>query len=153
MILTRANTLMAAMKGTSQSGFCPVRRRSRKIRLNTGLIMPINEEIVVVKITNATAADVPFSRSLAYEKGDFRFPDGSNPSSGSTVIQIPVKFLSNSSHGTVTRPLAGSLMTAFFPLNPHRTTKWLNPQCMMQGKGPSSSSASGSSLQAEAFMP
>ena len=68
-------------------------------------------------------------------------------------MQIPVNSRSNSSHSTVTRPRAGSLITARLPLNPHSTTKWLNPQWMMHGKGPSSSRSSGSTRQAFVFMP
>ena len=144
---------MAAIKGSSQSGFFPVKSRSINILLKTGLIIPIKDEIVVVRTTKTTAVEVPLSRSFAYSKTDFFFPEGVKSSPGSIVIQMPVNSLSNSSHERITWPLAGSFMTAFFPLKPHKTTKWLNPQCRIQGKGPSSRRSSGSSLQAFAIIP
>ena len=53
------------MKAGSHSGFLPVSSRSRKVRLNTGVMMPSSEEMVAVSTTNTVAMPVPFSRSLA----------------------------------------------------------------------------------------
>ena len=61
----RISTENSSMKGVSHSGFRPVSSRSRKVRAKAGLIMPIREEMVVVRITKATATPDPFSRSLA----------------------------------------------------------------------------------------
>ena len=65
MIFTAENAAIAPVNGSSHSGFFPVSSRSRKIRLNTGLMSPIIEEIVVVSTTNMIAVRVPLSFSLA----------------------------------------------------------------------------------------
>ena len=52
-------------KGNTQSGFSLVSSRSIKIREKAGFIMPIKEEINVVRTTNAIAVPVPFKRFFA----------------------------------------------------------------------------------------
>ena len=44
-IFTAEKAAIAPVNGSSHSGFFPVNSRSRKIRLNTGLMSPIIEEI------------------------------------------------------------------------------------------------------------
>ena len=109
--------------GVIQSGFCPVSNRSRNTLEKAGLSMPMTDTISVVMATNAMVEPVPFSRLRENFMTLFGLPHGSKCYSGSNIIQIPVKLISNSCIGTSQAPLAGSLIMAFPPLKPHSTTK------------------------------
>ena len=122
------------MKGINQSGARPVSSSSKNSRDMTGLMMLNRKPITVVSMTKATAGPAPRRRFLAKATVLFLRPEGTKFSPGSKVRQRPVKEVLNSSMLTCTTPRAGSLSTAFFPLKPSSTTKWLKFQWMMQGK-------------------
>ena len=63
--------------------------------------------------------------SFSFEKASILFglPSGLKPSEGSNIRQIPVNDLSKFSIDMLKVPLAGSFITALFPLNPSSTTK------------------------------
>ena len=89
----------------------------------TGFIIPNREVMTVVSMTNATAAPAPMSRFFAKSMVLLRFPLGLKVCEGVMLSVMPVNALSNSSGPTLTKPLAGSFMQAYFPLKPSSTTK------------------------------
>ena len=115
--------LNVAINGVSQPGFCPESSLSAKILEKVGFAIPARDRISVVNIPKASAAFVPDSLSRANSAMLFLFPEGINASVGLNKRQIPVKASSSRSIETIILPLAGSLMTALFPLNPQSTTK------------------------------
>ena len=86
--------------GIAHSGFCPVSRRSRKIREKAGLMMPIREVMQVVRTVKMIAVFAPRSLCPAKVSTLLGFPPGSKSSVGSNIRQMPVKDLSNCSMGT-----------------------------------------------------
>ena len=79
---------------------------------NSGLMMPKRYPMTVEKSTKATAAPAPRSRFLANARVLFGLPPGSKSGPGLIWRQMPVKERPNSSIGTLTSPLAGSLIHA-----------------------------------------
>ena len=84
----------------NHSGFAPVSSLSRKILENAGYIIPISDEIKVVRITNVIAAPAPFNPYFANETTLYGLKHGSKFSDGSNIRQMPVNELSNVSIDT-----------------------------------------------------
>ena len=111
------------INGVSQSD-CPlVKMLSMNTLENSGCTMPTTVTNTVVMKTKMMADLVPRSRFLAKFITLCFSPPASKSSFFSNMITTPVNAWSNSFMETVTRPLAGSLMTAPFFVKPHRTTK------------------------------
>ena len=68
---------------------------------NTGLIIPIREEMIPVMMTNAMAGPHPSSLFRANSRVDFCLPSGTKLSEGENNMQMPVNFSSNYSMDTV----------------------------------------------------
>ena len=97
--------------------------------------MPTAEVMAAVSMTNANAGPRPSRRLRAYFLVSGLAPPSSKASVFSNIRTMPVNESSNWSIGTLTCPRAGSFISAYLPLNPRSTTKWLKFQKIMQGKG------------------
>ena len=86
----RPKATKSAMKGMNQSGFAPVRRRSRKILDMKGETSWSAAAMALVRTTKASAALAPRRRSAAKSRMLAGEPSATKPSPGVICRTMPV---------------------------------------------------------------
>ena len=103
-----ASTSITNVRGTSQSGFAPVRMRSTNTFPSDVYTMPTSETMAAVSIVNPTAGPRPSRRLRANPIVSGFLPPSSNASVFANTSATPVNESSNSFIGTLIWPRAGS---------------------------------------------
>ena len=118
-----ATISMPAKNQLAQSLLRPERISSRKIRVNRGVTKATNAARRAKTNVSQKAVPAPFRFFRTYERILVCWPLRSNFAVGLKVRITPVYVLMNSSIGTSTGPVSGSLRQAFPFLNPLNKTK------------------------------
>ena len=121
--LNNATAAMAMRNFVCQSLFLPESISSAKIRVNIGTAIDTAAVSSPKVIVSQKAPAAPLRWCLTYFSMLVLLPPFSNFSVGENSSATPVNDLQNSSMGTSTGPMAGSLRQALPFLKPRNTTK------------------------------